>query len=67
MDVLGFLAVGAAFLLFLSLLMGNGPAEGTPVQVIVQPLSDTTQGGSGLGVMVILALLLFFFLMVQAP
>ena len=73
MDVLGFLAVGAAFLLVLSLLTGNSSADDVaptaPVQFIIQTLPQpaTQEGGPGLGVLIVFILLLFFFLMVQAP
>ena len=72
MDVLGFLAVGAAFLLILSLLMGNGSADDVappaPLQVVIQALPEpaTQEGGSGLGIVIVFALLLFLFLMTQA-
>jgi hypothetical protein len=68
-EIIGFLAVGIGFLLFLSLLFSGGTVEAKPLQVIIQPAPDpSNQGGSGLLVMLVFVLvILFFLIMLQSP
>ncbi len=71
MDVLGLLAIGAAFLLFLSLLTGSGSANdgaasGPVVFIGTPPASPTQAGDSSIGFVLGMILLMFLIWMLQA-